>query len=259
MYFLFQTFTKQFIVINKLLKDIQNPNIESITGLDATFLYTETPTSPMHVGSVAVLEGDLSFKTFRDRIQSRLHLVPKLRKRLVYVPMSIDYPYWVDDPNFDIDMHLQHIALPKPGGWEELRSTASMIFSNHLDHSRPLWSFTFVEGLDSIAQVPKGSVAIISRIHHVAIDGVAGAGILSLLYDLSPKPSEVKEPKPFKPKPIPNELAMIVKSTLSFAQNPLKFPKLISQAIQATFKTGMISRMKLAEMPTAPFPHLRLD
>lgn len=240
-------------MLGKILKTIENPDVESITGMDATFLYTETPTCPMHIGSVAILEGDLHFKTFRERIRSRLHLIPRLRKRLVYVPMSVDYPYWVDDPNFDIDMHLQRIALPKPGGWKELRSIASMIFSSHLDQNRPLWSFTFIEGLDDIAQVPKGSVAILSKVHHVAIDGMAGAGILSLLYDLSPEPTKVKEAKPFRPKPIPNELAMVFKSTLSFAKNPLKFPKLISQAITTTFKTGMLSRMSKAELPTAPF------
>jgi WS/DGAT/MGAT family acyltransferase len=240
-------------MIGKILKDIQNPKIESITGMDATFLYTETPTTPMHVGSVAIIEGDLKFEAFRENLKNRIHLIPKMRKRLVYVPMSVDYPYWVDDPHFDINMHLQHISLPKPGGWKELRATASMIFSNHLDHNRPLWSFTFVEGLDNIKQVPKGSVAIISKMHHVAVDGMAGQGIMSLLFDMTPEPRKVEKPKPFRPKPIPNELAMVFKSALSFTKDPLKFPKLLSQAFTATVKTGMFSRMKGAEMPTAPF------
>ena len=240
-------------MIGNILKSVQNPKAESISGMDATFLYTETPTTPMHVGSVAIIEGDLKFKTFREHLKSRIHLIPKMRQRLVYVPMSVDYPYWVDDPEFDIDMHLQYIALPKPGGWKQLRSIASMIFSNHLDHNRPLWSFTFVEGLDDIAQVPKGSVAIISKMHHVAVDGMAGQGILSLLFDMIPNPKEAGKPKPFRPKPIPNELAMIFKSAMSFTKDPLKFPKLISQAVTATVKTGVFSRMKGAELPTAPF------
>jgi len=241
-------------MITKILKGLENNNIESISGLDAAFLYAETPTSPMHVGSVAVIEGELDFDAFRQRIIDRIHFIPKLRKRLVYVPMSIDYPYWVDDPNFDIDMHLQHIALPKPGGWKQLRRCASMIFSNHLDQNRPLWSFTFVEGLDNIPQVPKGSVAIISKIHHVAIDGAAGADLLGILFDLSPIPPKTKKKKDnFAPKPLPNELSMILKSGMSFAQNPLKFPKLITEAISATFKTGALTRSKQVEMPTAPF------
>ena len=96
--------------------------------MDATFLYIESPTSPMHIGSVAVIEGSLEFEQFRATILSRIHTIPKLRKRLLYVPFKIDYPYWVDDPNFDIDMHIEHIALPKPGSWKSLRKVASKIF-----------------------------------------------------------------------------------------------------------------------------------
>ncbi len=227
--------------------------MKSISGLDAAFLYAETPTSPMHIGSVAVIEGSLEFDTFRSIIHSRLHHIPKLRQRLVYVPFSIDYPYWVDDPNFDIDMHLYHIALPKPGGWKELRKIASTIFSSPLDQSRPLWSFYFVEGLDNVPQVPKGSVAVISKIHHVAIDGVGGAGMLSLIFDFTDERKEIPAPKPYSPAPLPNELSMIMKSTMSFAQNPLKFPKLVSSALSSSLKAGMLTRVQHSELPTAPF------
>lgn len=240
-------------MLDKILQPFKAKNVEAISGLDAAFLYAETPTSPMHIGSVAVIEGSLKFKKFREIIASRMHMIPKLRKRLVYVPFSIDYPYWVDDPNFDLDMHLSHIALPKPGNWAELRATASRIFSEPLDQSRPLWSFTFVEGLDNIPQVPKGSVAIISRIHHVAIDGMAGAGILSLVFDFSPEKKEIPKPKPYNPKPLPNELNMILNSAVSFAEKPLKLPKLITEAVTASFKAGMLTRTKQMELPTAPF------
>ncbi|MEM9820895.1 MAG: wax ester/triacylglycerol synthase family O-acyltransferase [Bacteroidota bacterium] len=240
-------------MLGKILKNLNKDNMESISGMDAAFLYVETDTSPMHIGSVAVIEGDLKFEKFRKTILSRIHLIPKLRQRLVYVPMSIDYPYWVDDPNFDIDMHLSHIALPRPGAWSQLRAAAARIFSEPLDQSRPLWSFTFVEGLDNIPQVPTGSVAIISKVHHVAIDGVAGAGILSLLFDFTPENKPIPEPKPYQPAPLPNELSMILKSTLTFAEKPLKFPKLLSEAFTASFKAGMLTRVKRIDLPTAPF------
>ena len=240
-------------MIGKLFNQFNNSDLDSISGMDATFLYIETPTSHMHVGSTAVIEGSLEFETFKKTIHSRIHLVPKLRKRLIHVPLSIDYPYWVDDPNFDIDLHISRIALPKPGSWKELRATASRIFSEPLDKSRPLWSFTFVEGLDNIPQVPAGSVAIISKIHHVAIDGMAGAGILSLMFDMSPEIKEIPEPKPWKPKPLPNELSLVMKSTLSFANKPLKFPKLISNAVSATLKAGFLTRAQSVDLPTAPF------
>ena len=235
------------------MNQFNSPNIQPISGMDATFLYAETPTSPMHLGSVAIVEGSIEFEKFRATILSRIHTVPKLRQRLVYVPFSIDYPYWVDDPNFDIDMHIHHIALPKPGNWKTLRKVTSQIFSEPLEQSRPLWSITFVEGLDNIPQVPKGSIAIISKIHHVAIDGVGGAGMMSLIFDFTPEIKEIPEPQPYHPKPLPNEIAMMIKSSLSFVEKPLKFPKLISEALTATFKTGMLTRVKKANLPTAPF------
>ncbi len=232
---------------------IDNPNLESISGMDATFLYGETDTSPMHIGSLVVIEGSLKFDTFRKIVHSRLHQLPKMRKRLVYVPMSIDYPYWVDDPNFDIDLHIDHIALPKPGNWKHLRAVASKIFSEPLDQSRSLWSFTFVEGLDNVPQVPKGSVAIISKIHHVAVDGMGGAGLLSLIFDMDNKVRKIPDPKPYHPKPLPNEVELILNSAVSFAKDPFKFPKLISNTISSTLKAGFLSRANKVSLPTAPF------
>jgi diacylglycerol O-acyltransferase / wax synthase len=227
--------------------------MEPISGLDATFLYTETANSPMHVGSVAVIEGSLKFEDFRQVLLSRLHLIPKLRQRLVQVPFNIDYPYWADDPNFDIDMHLQHIALPQPGSWKELRTTASSIMSEHLDRSRPLWSITFVEGLNNIPQVPAGSVALIAKIHHVAIDGMAGAGLLSLIFDFSPKPTKLPAPKPYEPKPFPDQFSLIYNSTMSFLSKPLKFPQVVSDAVSTTFKLGFMNQAQNIKLPIAPF------
>lgn len=248
--------------MKKISDALLNQQIHSISGMDATFLYTETPTSPMNVGSVLIIEGSLDFKTFRDTIHSRIHQFPKFRQRLIHVPLSIDYPYWVDDPHFDIDLHLHHIALPKPGGWRQLRDVASQIFSEPLNQHRPLWSITFVEGLDTVSQVPEGSVAIIAKMHHVAIDGVGGTGLLSLFLDFTPDKKEIPAPRPYKPKPLPNEVSMLLKSALSFAEEPLKFPRLIADTVTATIKTGFLARgVQRAELPTAPFtaPHTPLN
>lgn len=221
--------------------------------MDATFLYGETPTSPMHVGSVAILDGSLAFKDFRNIIASRIHQIPKFRRRLMHVPFSIDHPYWVDDPDFNIDMHINHVALPKDGDWKQLRRLSSRIFSQALDQSRPLWEFTFVEGLDNLSQVQPGSVAIISKVHHVAIDGMAGAGLLAVLFDFGPDTRPIPEPKEYKPKPLPNELSMIAKSSLGFAKSPLKFPKIIKETVEATLKAGFVTRAQHLDLPTAPF------
>ncbi len=235
------------------IPSFENTDLEPISGMDATFLYLERHNSPMHVGSVIIIEGSLDFEEFKKTIQSRLHQIPKMRKKLVYVPLSVDYPYWADDPDFDIDMHLSHIAMPKPGGWKELRRIAADVFSDPLNQNRPLWSFTFVEGLDNVSQVPKGSVALITKMHHVMIDGQAGAGLMSIIFDMMPNTKPIPEPRPYNPKPLPNELSLIATSAISFAKNPFKFPKLIKDTVSATVKAGFLSRASNAELPTAPF------
>ncbi|MGB0388424.1 MAG: wax ester/triacylglycerol synthase family O-acyltransferase [Ardenticatenaceae bacterium] len=227
--------------------------MKAISGMDAAFLYAETPTSPMHVGSLAVIEGSLKFEVFREIIRSRIHLIPVMRQRLVSLPLSIDHPYWVDDPYFNLNLHIQHIALPRPGGWRELRALVSQIFSKPLDMSRPLWSFTFIEGLDTIPQVPAGSVALLAKMHHVTIDGVAGTDMLNQLFDVTPKPRNVPSPKPYKPKRLPNELQMALKSTMSFVSKPLKLPRLFSNTVSATVKAGFLTRVKGLALPDVPF------
>ena len=130
--------------------------MQPLSGLDSSFLYLETDNQPMHVGGLNIYEGSLSFDDFKKFLQTRLPLAPRLQQRLVQVPLSLDHPYWVDDPDFDVDLHLHHAALPKPGDWQTLRKLTARIFSQKLDRSRPLWEFVFVEGLDTVSQVPKG-------------------------------------------------------------------------------------------------------
>ena len=240
-------------MIRKLLEVLDSSELEPISGMDATFLYGESPTSPMHVGSVLIIEGELSYDTFRSVIASRIHQVPVLRKRLVNVPFSVDYPYLADDPNFDIDLHMHHVALPKPGDWKQLRAMASDIFSQPMDMNKPLWSFTFVEGLNKLSQVPKNSVAIITKIHHAVVDGVAGTSLMSILFDMTKKTKKIPEPKPYHPKPLPNEISLFAQSAINFAKQPLRFPKIISNAVKSTVKAGMLTRVQHLDPPTSAF------
>ncbi len=240
-------------MINKILSDLELEHLEPLSGMDATFLYGESPTSPMHVGTVTIVEGALSFETFKKIVASRIHMTPILRKRLLHVPFGIDYPYLADDPNFDIDLHMHHVALPDPGDWSALRSMASDIFSQPMDLNKPLWSFTFVEGLNKLSQVPENSVAIISKVHHVAIDGVAGTSLMAIMFDLAPTKGEIPEPKPFEAKPLPNDIAIMAKSAIDFAKSPLKFPKLIQGMVTSTLKAGVVTRMQHIDPPTAVF------
>lgn len=248
-------------MIEQILSQIKLPNVKKVSGMDATFLYGETETSPMHIGSVVIIEGALQFENFKRLIMSRIHQLPKFRQRLMFAPLSIDHPFWVDDPNFNINMHLNHVALPGDGDWKQLRQLSSKIFSEPLNRDRPLWEFTFVEGLDNLSQVKSGSVAIISKVHHVAIDGMAGAGMLATLFDFSPEAMEIKDPKPWKPRPLPNELGLVLKTGVGFAKDPFRLPRLLKQSLEATVKAGFVTRVQHLDLPTAPFtaPHTPLN
>ena len=158
--------------------------MEQLTGLDATFLYVETPSLHMHVSMAAVFDpttvpGGYSFEKVRDLVGSRLALAPVFRRRLVEVPLRLGHPYWVDDQYFDLDFHFRRAALPSPGGMDELAAFVGDVCGRQLDRSKPLWQMYLVEGLEH------GHVALVSKIHHSTIDGVSGAELLAQLFDLA--------------------------------------------------------------------------
>ena len=206
----------------------------------------------MHVGSVLVFEGSMSFRDFYDTMASRIHLVPRLRQRLVMVPFSIGKPYWVDDPAFNLDMHLQHVALPSPGNWKELRRLAARIFSTPLDRARPLWEMTFVEGLDNIPQVPPGSVATINKIHHAAIDGVSGSDMMGILLDMTKEPRTFSPPPPRAVPPVPNELEVLAHTAKKIMRKPSEI-KRVAGEIKDAFRSAAKIQQKGVEAPPAPW------
>ena len=168
---------------------------ERLTGLDASFLYMETPTLHMHVAITAVFDpstvpGGYSFRRVRQLINDRIPLVPVFQRRLVEVPMRLGHPVWVDDPEFDIDNHLRRAALPSPGGMRELGDFAADVISRQLHRDRPLWEMWIVEGVED------GKIALVVKMHHSTIDGVSGAELLGVLFDLeSDPPPDSKQPR----------------------------------------------------------------
>ncbi|MDQ1374665.1 MAG: diacylglycerol O-acyltransferase / wax synthase, partial [Actinomycetota bacterium] len=143
--------------------------MERMTGLDASFLYFETPTMHMHVCATIIFDpstvkGGYSFDNVRKFIEGRLHLVEPFRRRLVSVPFNLHHPVWVEDPDFDLDYHLRRIGLPSPGTQEQLAEIAGDIASRPLDRSKPLWEMWIVEGLED------GNVAVVAKMHHATVD-----------------------------------------------------------------------------------------
>ena len=178
---------------------------ERLSGLDAAFLYVETPTLHMHVGLVAVLDpstvpGGYSFRRLRQLVDERIALAPVFQRRLVEVPFRLGQPVWVDDPEFDIDNHLRRAALPSPGGMRELAEFAADVISRQLHRDRPLWEMWVIEGMEG------GKIGVVAKIHHSTIDGVSGAELLGVLLDLEPDPPDRPAPTPRHldaPRPVP--------------------------------------------------------
>jgi diacylglycerol O-acyltransferase / wax synthase len=168
----------------------QYSKMEQLSGLDAAFVYLDSRNAPMHVGGVHVyqpVEGAFGFEDFRAHVEACIEGSPLFRRRLVQVPLHLGRPFWAEDPNFDLDLHLQHSALPRPGNWDRLRELAARMFSRPLDPDRPLWHLTFVSGLDASEEFPQGSFAVISRVHHAAADGLGALDMFSALWTPVPR------------------------------------------------------------------------
>jgi diacylglycerol O-acyltransferase / wax synthase len=164
---------------------------ERLSGLDTSFLHLERSGAHMHVASVSIFEGEApTHQEFRDHIASRLHLVPRFRQKLRFVPLDQGRPVWVDDPHLNMEYHVRQTALPTPGSDEQLRNLASRIFSQQLDRSKPLWEMWLIEGLTG------NRFAIIGKSHHALVDGVSGVDITTVLFDLDPEPEGAPDKAP---------------------------------------------------------------
>ncbi len=137
--------------------------MQQLSGMDASFLYAETPKAHMAGGGIAIYDpstapdGRVTFKGILDHIDKRLHEARVFRQRLVRVPFDLDHPYWIEDPDFDLEFHVRHIALPAPGDWRQLCIQVARLMSRPLDLDRPLWEFYVVEGLDNVEGVPRAA------------------------------------------------------------------------------------------------------
>jgi diacylglycerol O-acyltransferase / wax synthase len=168
--------------------------VKQLSSLDAQFLHVESATTTGHVGGVILLDpstapdGELTLDGLRALYEARLHLAPPLHERLVEVPLGLGNPYWIHDPDFDLEYHLRELALPPPGSTEQLGEQVSRIHARPLDRSRPLWEAYLIHGVEG------GLVALYAKVHHAAIDGLSGAEILAAILDVTFEPRAVEPP-----------------------------------------------------------------
>jgi diacylglycerol O-acyltransferase / wax synthase len=151
--------------------------MEWMSPIDSSFLHVENDTTPMHIGAVSIFEGPPPpFEDLRTMVAGKLDLVPRYRQKVRFVPLAVGSPAWIDDPHFSLDYHLRHTAIPSPGSEEQLRQMAARVFSQHLDRDKPLWELWTVEGLEG------GRWALLSKVHHCMVDGVAATDLMSVMF-----------------------------------------------------------------------------
>jgi diacylglycerol O-acyltransferase / wax synthase len=197
--------------------------MRQLTSLDAQFLALETPRQSGHVAGLAILDtsttasGTLTCPDIQALIADRLPLLPPLRWRLREVPLGLDYPYWVDDIDFDLDFHVRELALPAPGSDAQLAEQVARITSRPLDRAKPLWELYLISGLES------GHTAMLTKIHHALIDGMSGAEIMGLLLDLEPEGRQLAAPARWgDDDPPPGDLGMLARGIAGVSRYPLR-------------------------------------
>lgn len=233
--------------------------MEQLSPMDASFLYFETANAPMHIGSVAIYDqstvkgGVLGFKEILKNYEARLHLARSFRQRIIRVPMSLDHPYWLEDPDFDLEFHVRHIALPKPGDWRQLCIQVARLHARPLDTNRPLWEFTVIEGLDNVEGLPKNSFAIVSKVHHAAIDGVSGAEMTAAVHDLTPDAKPTPPEKPWLPERVPTAVELLSRTSINNVRQPFKLAQVVASSIPALARLGIgLSAGKLKRVGAVP-------
>ena len=206
---------------------------DRLSGLDASFLALERIETPMHIGSLAILEG-APFSDERGRfrlgdvrrlVASRLHLIPRFRKRVMDVPFGLGRPIWVDDERFDIGYHVRLTALPTPGSRPQLLALFERVEAQLLDRSRPLWELWFVEGLEG------GNVAVIQKTHHALVDGISGVDVATVLFDFTREPTVLDAPE-WVPAPAPSAQQLLVDTVVEEVGQVTHLGRMVADAVQ---------------------------
>ena len=186
-------------------------------------------------------------------MESRLHRSPIFRQKLRTVPFGLDEPYWIEDENFDLEYHVRNVALPKPGDWRQFCIQASRIHARPLDLNRPLWEIYVIEGLDSLLDLPKDSFALLTKLHHAAIDVERGTEIITLLHDTTPQPSPQEPPEPWFPESPPSALELVTRGVVHAVTSPLAAgaPDLARALAQRGARRPLVRSRRAAEARAA--------
>jgi len=239
-----------------------------LSAKDASFLHLDTPSTPWNGGVVFVYDppaasGSVSFQDVFDHFRERLHLVDVLRMKLVKVPGDLDRPYWVEDPDLDLEYHIRRVALPSPGDWRQFCIQISEHLARPLDLTRPPWELHVVEGLDNVESFSKGSFALILKVHHSALDGKAFLAIMGVLHGL--EPTSAPPPPPDASRQVesePSSFELLTRAGVHAAQAPFAAARALGATLPGMGRAalpGIWHRIRRDVEPRAPIPQTRFN
>ncbi len=227
--------------------------MNELSGLDTSFLYLETPSTPMNNGLVLVFDDAIDFGQLRRLLDERVRLIPSMIQRLEMTAGHVDKPVWIVDPDFDLHNHLHRIRLHEPGNWDQIRRLASKFIAEPLDRSHPLWEMLFVEGVRQLPFAPAGASVLIVKVHHAAADGVSGSEILSMLFSDTPEGTDVSHLNPFEPEEPPSHVGKLIQGGKHLAKLPLHAANAVKGAAVTGSKDAYIAaRYTGGKTPTLP-------
>lgn len=217
--------------------------MQQLSWTDDMMLRAERPETPMQIQMLLIYDpatapgGRVTFKGILEEIDIRLHLAPTFRRRLTELPGGLHMPYWVDDPNFDLEYHVRHIALPQPGDWRQLCIQIARIHARQIDLRRPPWEMTVIEGLNAVPGVPLGSFAVGVKLHHCAADGMESVELLAALHDLAPDGPRPAPPEtPWEPDELPSTSTLVSKTAVNIAQYPMRAGSVVVPSALKAFR-----------------------
>jgi WS/DGAT/MGAT family acyltransferase len=232
--------------------------LERLTGQDASFLYNETPSQHMHTLKISILDpstavGGYSFERFKHELEQRLHLLAPMRRRVVFPPLQLHHPWWIEDPEFKLDDHVHVRSAPSPGGREQLDQVISEVASRPLDRRRPLWEIWAVEGLEG------GRVAFIAKIHHSVADGMMAAYLLANVFETDPANVEPPPPsEPWRPDRVPSRLTLLKLALIDIWRLIVGLPGLIGRTVRG--QMAVLRRKRTGAVgPPPPFSGPKLS
>ena len=202
-------------------------HMDRLSSTDVSFLANESSASHMHVGAILIFEGPApGYDDLVEHVRSRVHLVPRFRQKLAFPPLQAGRPFWIDDPNLNLEYHIRHSALPAPGSEEQLRRMAARVFSQRLDRSKPLWELWLVQGLT------RNRFALLTKTHHAVVDGVSGVDIATVLFDLNPVPEPAKPDREWAPHPEPSPAALLARGVQDLVETPLRAARRLERTVE---------------------------